>query len=224
MKRHAIAAVLLVALALPVLGATISDEMTAARDLIKADKLLDAEGHLFAAVNLASAAGLDKVSAADLMLLADAHRLLMALSCDRAIKSGTLTEEQVKAAKKTRREVLGVKNMKAIGHGEEIDLKAALVPGKTNIVDFYSVYCGPCMQFAPYLEALADARDDIFLIKVDINRPGTKGIDWASPTAKQFGLQSIPHIKLYGPDGNLQAEGNDARTKVIQMIQAAGAG
>jgi hypothetical protein len=57
---------------------------------------------------------------------------------------------------------------------------------------------------------LHKTRDDIAVVKVDINRPGVKGIDWHSPVAKQFQLESIPHFKVYGPDGTLKAEGDAA--------------
>jgi thiol-disulfide isomerase/thioredoxin len=227
MNRHIAAIVVasvLLACALPALGATIADEVTAAQGLIKADNLADAETHLQAALSIGNTTGLDKLPAADLLLLAEAHRLLMALSYDRAIRTGTLTGDALKHAKEERRKVLGIKNMKIIGHGEKIDLPASLVPGKTNIVDFFSIYCGPCMSFAPYLEALADSNPDLYLVKVDINHPDHKGIDWQSDTVRQFGLQSIPHIKIYGPDGKLVAEGDEARNQVIKMVQDAGLG
>src|SRR6266567_3169201 len=68
-----------------------------------------------------------------------------------------------------------------IAKGEEVKLTDYLVPGKTVIFDFFSDYCGPCVQFSPQLEALHKKRDDIVVVIVDINRPGTKGIDWRSP-------------------------------------------
>lgn len=92
-------------------------------------------------------------------------------------------------------------------------------PGQTNIVDMYSEYCPPCRQIAPYLEQLDEARDDIHVVKIDINRPEIKGIDWQGPVAKQFRLRSIPHFILVGPDGNLIAEGKPAYKKVVQMLE-----
>lgn len=216
-----IAAALLVA-ALPAFSAGIPDELAAAQACIKADKLADASAHLQAALDLAAKAGQDQLTAADLLALADVYRYQMALAYDTAIKSGKLDAAQLKQAKKARREILGIRNLKIIGMGQEVDLSKELVAGKTCIVDFFSIYCPPCMALAPYIEALADGRDDLYVIKVDINRPDHKGIDWQSPTAREFKLQSIPHIKIFGPDGSLQSEGDAARTKLIEMIQAAG--
>lgn len=93
-----------------------------------------------------------------------------------------------------------------VSHGERIDLAALAVPGKTTVIDFTSEYCPPCRRYAEPLHRLHAARDDIAVVKVDINRLGVKGIDWKSPVAAQFKLRSIPHFKVFGPDGKLLAE------------------
>jgi thioredoxin 1 len=102
----------------------------------------------------------------------------------------------------------------AIGHGEEVNLDEHVVTGKTTIVDFYSEFCPPCKALSPKLEALAEKRDDIALVKVDINRSGKQGIDWSSPVAKQFGLKSVPFLMVFGPDGKEQSRGDAARATV----------
>ncbi|HVZ64405.1 MAG TPA: thioredoxin family protein [Lacunisphaera sp.] len=94
----------------------------------------------------------------------------------------------------------------AIAQGREVDLKDFLVPGKYTIFDFTSEYCPPCRAYADPLLKLHERRADIAVVKVDINRPGARGIDWKSPVAKEFGLQSIPHFKVFGPDGKLIAD------------------
>ncbi|NPV48865.1 MAG: thioredoxin family protein [Armatimonadetes bacterium] len=209
--------------ALPAGAAALQEELQQAQALAKEWKLDEAEQHALAAVAAAHEQGLDKLSGADLLHLGDAYRLLTAFAYQRAIAAGTLTGDDARRAREECRRILGIRDMKVIGHGEEVDLEASLVAGKTNIVDFYSVHCGPCMQLAPYLEELVDSRTDLYLVKVDIDRPGAQGIDWQSPTARQFQLESIPHLRIYGPDGKLQAEGDDARERIIQMIQESGA-
>jgi len=111
-----------------------------------------------------------------------------------------------------------------IAMGETIVLADHLVPGKTTIVDFTSKYCGPCQVYNEPLAKLHAARADLAVVKVDINRPDVKKIDWQSPVAQQFKLQSIPHFKVYGPDGKLIAEdkpgvSSDARTMVHKFIE-----
>lgn len=210
-------------IALPVVAGTLAEEVEQAQTLAGEWKLDEAEQHALAAVAAAHEQGLDKLSGADLLHLGDAYRLLTAFAYQRALKAGTLTGDDIRRAREECRRILGIRDMKVIGHGEKVDLEGSLVAGKTNIVDFYSVHCGPCMQMAPYLEELVDSRTDLYLVKVDIDRPGAQGIDWESPTARQFQLQSIPHLRIYGPDGKLQAEGDAARQRIIQMIQETGA-
>ncbi len=105
-----------------------------------------------------------------------------------------------------------------VAKGSEVKLTDYLVPGKTVIFDFYSDYCGPCVQMSPKLEKLHAARADVVVVKVDINRPGTKGIDWKSPVARQYELHSIPHFKVYGPNGKLLAEDNTPAAPARQMV------
>jgi thiol-disulfide isomerase/thioredoxin len=93
-----------------------------------------------------------------------------------------------------------------VSQGQEIKLSDYAVPGKITVFDFTSKYCGPCQVYNEPLAKLHAQRPDIAIVKVDINRPDVKRIDWQSPVAKQYGLQSIPHFKVYGPDGKLVAE------------------
>lgn len=106
-----------------------------------------------------------------------------------------------------------------ISQGQPVKLEDYLVPGKTTVFDFFSEYCPPCRAISPKLEKLHAERDDLAVVKVDINRPGVKGIDWQSPVARQYDLHSIPHFKIFGPDGKLQAEGNDAYETVLGWVK-----
>ncbi len=112
-----------------------------------------------------------------------------------------------------------------IAMGETVDLASHLSNDRITVFDFTSKYCGPCRQIAPYLERLHKERSDIAVVKVDINRPGTRGIDWQSPVARQYGLRSIPHFKVFDAAGNLMAEGQAAQPLVfgwINELQTAG--
>jgi thiol-disulfide isomerase/thioredoxin len=107
-----------------------------------------------------------------------------------------------------------------VAKGQPVKLADYLVPGKTIIFDFYSDFCGPCVQVAPALEKLHQTKADVVVVKVDINRPGVRGIDWKSPVAQQYNLQSIPHFKVYGPDGKLKAEDGPTSNRARQMVLA----
>ena len=111
-------------------------------------------------------------------------------------------------------EASGSGSVQTISYGEEVELSEYAAEGKTTIFDFYSDGCGPCKVYAPKLEALAEKRDDINLVVVDINRSGSGGIDWDSPVARQYSISSIPHLKVFGPDGKELAQGDEARAMV----------
>jgi thiol-disulfide isomerase/thioredoxin len=106
-----------------------------------------------------------------------------------------------------------------IAHGSEVALADHLVPGKTTVFDFTSKYCPPCQAIAPMLDKLHADRADVAVVKVDINRPDFKGIDWKSPVARQYAINSVPHFKVYGPDGKLVAEGKEARAMVTSWFK-----
>jgi thiol-disulfide isomerase/thioredoxin len=106
-----------------------------------------------------------------------------------------------------------------IAHGAKVKITDYVVPGKTTIIDFTSQYCPPCRAVAPLLEKLHQTRDDIVVVSVDINRPNVKGIDWDSPVAQQYGLQSVPNFKVYDPKGKLIAEGKPASQLVYSWLK-----
>ncbi|MEZ5171006.1 MAG: thioredoxin [Acidimicrobiia bacterium] len=64
------------------------------------------------------------------------------------------------------------------------------------IVDFWAEWCGPCRMVAPELESLAADRDDVKVVKVDV--------DAAQNTAMNYRIQSIPTIGLF-KDGQMAA-------------------
>lgn len=158
-------------------------------------------------------------SAEELYWTGMAHMYLMAQWFQAAQNAGLEGEQAELAARMTRMVLNPYEDVRVVSHGQEIELTDYLVPGQTVIFDFFSEYCPPCMQIAPYMERLAEQRDDIVLVKVDINRPGVQGIDWSSPVARQYNLRSIPHFKIFGPDGEMQAEGDQARMMIMQWLQ-----
>lgn len=106
-----------------------------------------------------------------------------------------------------------------IAHGSPVKLADYLVPGKTVIFDFTSKYCPPCQAISPKLDELHAKNADVVVVKIDINRPDVKGIDWKSPVARQYNLESIPHFKIYGPTGTLVSEGDAATAKVYALLR-----
>ena len=107
-----------------------------------------------------------------------------------------------------------------VAKGQPVNLTDYLVPGKTVVFDFYSDYCPPCVQVAPLLDELHRSNPNVVVVKVDINRPGVKRIDFDSPVAKQYRLPAVPHFKVYGPDGKLKAEDGPNSARGREMVFA----
>ena len=108
--------------------------------------------------------------------------------------------------------LLAAEPYKDIGNpGQPIDLQPYIVEGRYTVFDFASQYCPPCRQATMEFKLLAQKYPHHYAFRrIDINRPGFIGIDWGSPLARQYSLQSIPHLVIYGPDRRLIAEGDSA--------------
>ena len=169
----------------------------------------------------------------ELYAIAVAHYYLVAEDLNLALKAGGLTEDQVQRATAMRDKIMTAEpqppvvtapvtlpaatlpaavpgQVRTISKGQRVTLADYLAPGKTTVFDFFSEFCPPCRELSPKLEKLAQARPDFSIVKVDINRPGIQGIDGESPVALQYKLESIPHLKVFGPDRKLLAEGDKA--------------
>ncbi|HHT38322.1 MAG TPA: thioredoxin [Mollicutes bacterium] len=63
------------------------------------------------------------------------------------------------------------------------------------LVDFYAEWCGPCKMLGPALEALANERADVKIIKVNI--------DEQEELTQRFGIMSVPTLLLYKDGVNI---------------------
>jgi len=57
------------------------------------------------------------------------------------------------------------------------------------IVDFWAAWCGPCRIMSPILEELAAERDDLRVVKVDV--------DHNQRIAAQYGVLSMPTFMVF---------------------------
>jgi len=57
------------------------------------------------------------------------------------------------------------------------------------LVDFWAAWCGPCRVVAPVLEEIAAERDDVRIVKLDV--------DANQQTAAQYQVLSIPTLILF---------------------------
>ncbi|MGD9682754.1 MAG: hypothetical protein AB7W16_16310 [Candidatus Obscuribacterales bacterium] len=102
--------------------------------------------------------------------------------------------------------------------GECFNIGNYLVPGKFNVVFLYSPYDQQSMNIKQQLPLLAQARGDLAIRTVNVNRPDVQGVDWQSPIAQAEGLNSLPYIRIFDPSLNMRAHGRPAREQLLQWL------
>ena len=80
--------------------------------------------------------------------------------------------------------------MADIKHVTDADFQAEVLESEQPVlVDFWAPWCGPCRVVAPVLEEIADERDNLRIVKVNI--------DENQQTAMNYQILAIPTMVLF---------------------------
>ena len=82
------------------------------------------------------------------------------------------------------------------------------------LVDFWAPWCGPCRIVAPHLEELAGEREDLRIVKLNV--------DENPQVSAQYGVMSIPTLLLF-KHGQVahQIIGALPKSRLVQEIEPA---
>lgn len=82
---------------------------------------------------------------------------------------------------------------------------------KPVLVDFFATWCGPCRMISPILEEIAQEREDIKIVKIDV--------DQEPELAAQYGVASIPTLFVI-ENGQVknQALGALPKAKILSLF------
>ncbi len=79
------------------------------------------------------------------------------------------------------------------------------------LIDFFAPWCGPCRMVVPIVEQIAEEREDIKVVKINV--------DEEPELASQFRVMSIPTLVVF-KDGSVinQAVGARSKDAILEMI------
>jgi thioredoxin 1 len=97
----------------------------------------------------------------------------------------------------------------------DTNFQAEVLESETAVlVDFWAPWCGPCRVVAPALEEINDERDDVRVVKLNI--------DDNMQTAAQYQVLAIPTMILFrnGQEA-ARVQGAMPKNRIVQQLEPA---
>lgn len=73
-------------------------------------------------------------------------------------------------------------------------LEKLRVADKFTVFDVYADWCGPCRDVDKKLREIVAERPDVAVRKLNL-------VDFDSPLARELGIEMLPHVIVYSPEG-----------------------
>ena len=101
--------------------------------------------------------------------------------------------------------------------GQRFELRDYLTRNATTAVVFYSEHSAPSLTLLQTLESMSETDSELAVNYINLDRRGTKDVDWNSPLARQHRINILPHVLIY-EDGKLVRQGHPARKYILQRM------
>jgi thiol-disulfide isomerase/thioredoxin/outer membrane lipoprotein-sorting protein len=95
--------------------------------------------------------------------------------------------------------------------GEDADFQRYLNSGRISVVAFYADWCPSCRSWLPVLDAVNTHFPDMQVLFMDIG-------EWDTPVTEKYGVESVPHFKIYDQSARPIVEGPAAKDWLRQAI------
>ena len=81
-----------------------------------------------------------------------------------------------------------------------------------SLIDFYADWCGPCRMVLPLVEQIAEERDDLLVVKVNV--------DENPDLAQEFGVFSIPTLVVMKNGAVVnKVSGARPKNKILELCE-----